>query len=82
VPSRQHVENIHSSLLLPDVHLRGTLGEVFSLRVDVKCTKERTNSRLREFQRDNQRLRDELANLQAQLHQQELWHDHELAIAL
>jgi hypothetical protein len=27
-------------------------------------------------------LREELANLQAQLHQQELWHNQELAITL
>ena len=53
-----------------------------SLHVDVKHTEERTKSRLREFQRDNQGLREELASLQAQLHQQEHWHDHELAIAL
>jgi hypothetical protein len=50
--------------------------------LDVRRAEERTDSRLREFQRENQGLRDEVANLQGQLHQQELRHNQELAIAL
>jgi Skp family chaperone for outer membrane proteins len=43
---------------------------------------ERIDSRHRQFQRENQGLQEELANLQAQLHQQELQHNQELAIAI
>jgi hypothetical protein len=53
-----------------------------ALRTDVRRVEERTDARHREFQRENQGIREELASLQTQLHQQETRHNQELAIAL
>jgi hypothetical protein len=50
--------------------------------MDVRHAEERTDSRLREFQRENQELQSDIANLQGQLHQQEFRHNQELAVAL
>jgi hypothetical protein len=50
--------------------------------MDVKHAKERTDTRLKEFQRENHELQSDIANLQGQLHQQEFRHNQELAIAL
>jgi hypothetical protein len=50
--------------------------------MDVRRAEERTDSRHREFKQENQGLREEMMNLQTQLHQQELRHNQELEIAL
>ena len=53
-----------------------------SLRMDFRHVEEITYTRLKDFQRENQGLRDDITNLQGQLHQKELKNNEYLAIYL
>ena len=56
--------------------------QFWALRIDVRRVEECTDARHWEFQRENQGIREELASLQTQLHQQETRHNQELTITL
>lgn len=53
-----------------------------ALRTDVRRAKERTDAHHREFQQENQGIREELTSMQTQLHQRETHHNQELTIVL
>jgi hypothetical protein len=72
VLSHHHLAEIHNSFLFLDLRLGG-IEETIS---------QRTDSWLKEFQRENQGFREEVANFQGQFHWQKLRDNQELAIAL